>query len=209
MSSVLASSHGSITLNFAWKGPNSIRGGASTAGGLEVSFVDLNVSGSKGRVSVSLPKDIHPDTELKLPFRGTHLGNIEGVEFAGSSLKMTTDHIRNLVVVAGFFEKGEVFARVVGYNGITTEHHDFRRSFEIIKLSIPSDLEMGQTYKLVVSSMSSIGLRLSANLVKEVEPSSSSSEPDSLTVPECVVSEELLSILEVTIQQVLKERGIV
>lgn len=149
-----------IVLNFAWTGPNTWRRGSS-CGGLDVRVIDLVFKGATTDISVHLPENINPVAPQKLPFtcrkpwKETH----------PDSLCVTTEQIRNLALKAGVFEKGRpISPMVMDSSGRITQQETLRRSDRAIGLEIPEELELGQTYSLVVSSDD---LSLSARLVKE------------------------------------------
>jgi hypothetical protein len=78
---------------------------------------------------------------------------------------VTTEQVRNLALTAGVFEKGRAIGPVVmSPSGKITRQETLVRSNRSIGLEIPEELELGQTYTLLVSSDN---LSLSARLVKQ------------------------------------------
>src|SRR3990167_5565016 len=160
MSSVSVATSGKIVLNFAWTGPNTWRGGSSY-GGIDVRVVGLVFKGATTNISVHLPENINPVAPQKFSFtchkscKETH----------PDSLCVTTEQVRNLTLKALVFEKGRpIGPMVMDSSGRITQQTTLRRSDRAIGLEIPEELELGQTYNLVVSSDD---LSLSACLVKE------------------------------------------
>ena len=164
-----------IILNFGWEGPSSWHGGWSH-GGLDVGVVDLVFKNAKTDISVHIPDNISVSAVKKLPFtcRRYHETECElngrkfkplAQETHPDSLKVTIEQICNLTIKAGIFvkspEKGP--AIMDSFGKINREKHVLRSDREI-KLKVPEELEMGQTYSLVVSSDD---LSLSARLLKE------------------------------------------
>jgi hypothetical protein len=151
-----------IVLNFGWKGPSSWHGGSSH-GGLDIKVVDLLFKDAKTKISVHIPDNISPSTIQKIPFT---CRKYDAQETHPDSLKVMVEQIHNLTIKAGIFEessdnKGPL---VDSFGRITREKHMLRSDREI-KFKIPEELEIGQTYSLVVTS--SHDLSLSAQLLKE------------------------------------------
>lgn len=160
MSSTPVATSEKIVLHFSWRGPNTWRGGSSR-GGLDVRVVDLAFKDATTEISVDLPENINPVAPQKFSFtlrkswKETH----------PDSLCVTTEQIRNLALKAGVFEKGSpIGPMVMDSSGRITQQQTLQRSDRAIGLEIPEELELGQTYSLVVSSDD---LSLSARLVKE------------------------------------------
>ena len=164
-----------IILNFGWEGPSRWRGGWSH-GGLDVDSVGLEFKGAKTAISVDIPDNISTIIAQKLPFtcRRYHEAELElnsrafkpvTKETHPDSLKVTVEQIRTLRVKAVFFEesprKGPAIMDSSGQ--ITREKYVLRLDREV-KLKLPEELEIGQTYTLVVTSND---LSLSARLTKE------------------------------------------
>lgn len=174
MSSTAAATSDKIVLNFGWKGPNIWNGGSSRSG-LDVRVVDLVFKGAKTDISVHLPENISPVAAQKFPFTCRRYHETE-VELGGrrfkpllkethpNSLCVTVEQIRHLTVRAGFFEKGRPIGPVIlDPTGRITQQETVRRTDRDIRLEIPEELEIGQTYSLVVTSND---LSLSARLLK-------------------------------------------
>jgi hypothetical protein len=164
-----------IILNFGWAGPSKWRGGWSH-GGLDVGVVDLIFKNAKTDISVHIPDNISPSSVKKLPFTCRRYQEMEweanGRKFKPldkethpSSLKVTMEQIHNLTIKAGFFEESPHKGPAImdSFGQINREKHAIRSDREI-KLEVPEELEMGQTYSLVVTSSD---LSLSARLFKE------------------------------------------
>lgn len=164
-----------IILNFSWEGPSSCHGGWSH-GGLEVGVVDLVFKNAKTDISVHIPDNISVATVKKLPFtcRRYHETECElngrkfkplAQETHPDSLKVTIEQIRNLTIKAGIFEESPHTGPAImdSFGKITREKRVLRSDREI-KLEVPEELEIGQTYCLVVSSNN---LSLSARLLTE------------------------------------------
>ena len=160
MSSAPVATSEKIVLNFAWTGPNTWRGGSSR-GGLDVRVVDLVFKGATTGISVHLPENINPVAPQKFSFTCRKSWK----ETHPDSLCVTTEQVRNLALKAGVFEKGRpIGPMVMDSSGRITQQQTLRRSDRAIELGLPEELELGQTYSLVVSSDD---LSLSARLVKE------------------------------------------
>lgn len=159
MSSASIAANQKVVLNFAWQGPNMWQGGSSR-GGLDVRVVDLVFKGAKTDISIHLPENINPVEPQKFSFtcrksfKETH----------PDSLCVTIEQVHNLTVKAGFFEKGRsIGPKVMDSSGRISQQQTILRSDSVVRLDIPDELELGQTYCLVVSSDD---LSLSARLVK-------------------------------------------
>jgi hypothetical protein len=165
-----------IILNFGWEGPSSWHGGWSH-GGLDVGVVDLVFKNAKTEISVHIPDNISLSTVKKLPFtcRRYHETECElnGRKFKPltqktypDSLNVTVEQIHNLTIKAGIFEKSPHKGPAImdSSSGKITREERVLRSDREIKLEVPKELEMGQTYSLVVTSSD---LSLSARLLKE------------------------------------------
>lgn len=158
-----------IVLNFAWTGPNTWSGGSSR-GGLDVRVVDLVFKGATTNVSVHLPENINPVAPQKFSFTCRKSWK----ETHPDSLCVTTEQVRNLALKAGVFEKGRpIGPKVMDSSGRITQQETLRRSDTPIELEVPEELELGQTYNLVVSSED---LSLSARLVKTTVASPSAED---------------------------------
>jgi hypothetical protein len=169
MSSVAVPTSEKIVLNFAWTGPNTWRGGSSRWG-LDIRVVDLVFKDAKTDVSVHLPQNINPVVPQKFPFTCRKSWK----ETHPDSLCVTTEQVRNLVLKAGVFEKGRpIGPMVMDSSGRITQQETLRRSDEAIGLEVPEELELGQTYNLVVLSED---LSLSARLVKATVASPSAED---------------------------------
>ncbi|MBJ7450212.1 MAG: hypothetical protein JHC93_07645, partial [Parachlamydiales bacterium] len=154
---------------------NTSNGGISQ-GGLEVKVVDLLFKDAKTEISVHLPDNINSSTPQKFPFtcRKYHQTEVEinGRRFkpllketTPDLLSVTIDQIRNLKVRAGIFERGRpIGPKIMDSSGKISQQQTVRRSDRDINLEVPKDMEIGQTYSLVVSS---IGTSLSACFVKK------------------------------------------
>lgn len=184
MSSAPVATSEKIVLNFAWTGPNIWHGGSSR-GGLDVRVVDLVFRGAKTDISVHLPQNINPVAPQKFSFTCRKYHDTE-MELSGrrfkplakethpDSLCVTTEQVRNLTVKAGFFERGRpIGPKVMDSSGRITQQETVRRSDRNVRLEIPEELELGQTYNLVVSSED---LSLSARLVKATVASPSAED---------------------------------
>ncbi len=152
-----------VTLNFAWMGPNS-RNGGSFQGGRDVLAVDLMFKNAKTAVSVRLQEGINPLKPQRYAFV---CRKQSGAESYPDSLRVSIDQIHNLRVKAAFYEKGRsIGPRIMDSSGKITQEHTLLKSYNKVKLEIPEELEIGQTYCLIVTS---VDLSLSARLVKEVD----------------------------------------
>lgn len=146
-------------------------------GGLDVCVVDLVFNNSETDISVHIPSDISSSTMQKFPFtcrryHETEMVMLRGQKFKSlakethpNSLSVTVEQIQNLVIKAGFFEKGRpIGPRVMDSSGRISQQQTVKRSDRVVELEIPEELEIGQTYSLVVTSDD---LSLSARLLKE------------------------------------------
>ncbi len=172
MSFVSMSTSEKIILNFAWEGPNT-RSGRSFRESQDIRVIDLAFKGAKTDIIVYLPENISPVTPKKFsftsrePFKETHL----------DSLSVTIEQVRSLVLNACVFEKERETGSVVmnPLRRIIQDENLIRRA-KPIGLEIPKELELGQTYNIVVSSL---GFSFSARLVKEESLASVKQEEDS------------------------------
>lgn len=165
----------SIIINFGWKGPNTWRGGW-TKGGLDAKVVDLLFKDAKTEISVHIPDHISPEKVQKLPFtcRRYHdkESNLNGRKFKlldkethPQLLKITAQQVRNLTIKAGIFEKSpRQGPPTMDSSGRITREEYVLRSDREIKLQVPSDLEIGKTYCLEITSKD---FSFEARLVKE------------------------------------------
>ncbi|MCB1112675.1 MAG: hypothetical protein H7A37_05685 [Chlamydiales bacterium] len=161
-----------IIISFAWEGPNTWRGGVSH-GGLDVRVVDLKFKDAKTKISIHLPQDINPSTAEKYSFTcyryhdQTEDRNVKPLlkETNPQQLKVTIEQIRNLVIQAGFFEKGRPIGPKImnSVTGEITQQQTVLKSDRKVELELPEELEIDQTYTLVVTSRE---LSLSARLIK-------------------------------------------
>lgn len=155
MSSIPVATSGKIVLNFAWTGPNTWLGGSSR-GGLDARVVDLVFQGATTNVSVHLPENIYPIAPQKFSFTCRKLMKpflLQWKETHPDSLCVTTEQVRNLALKAGMFEKGRPTGpMVLDSSGRITQQETLLRSDISIDLEVPEELELGQTYNLVVSS---------------------------------------------------------
>jgi|GEM_PF-1551610 len=170
-----------IVLKFVWTGPNNWRGGSSR-GGLDVRVIVLVFRGAKTDISVHLPEDINTFALQRIAFtcRKYHDSTIElfgrqsrllAKETHPKSLSVTVEQVRNLTVRAGFFEQGRpIGPKVMDSSGRITQQSTVLRNDRNVSLEIPEELELGQTYNLVVSSEN---ILLSARLEKETVASPS------------------------------------
>ncbi len=167
-----------ITVDFVWKGPNRLNGGVA-GGGKDIKVVDLRFKDAKSEISVHLSEDIKvgevkddilftvrkysAGTERSLP-DGRVVRDLLS-ETTPSALLLSLDQIRNLKLEAGLFERqtGEKRSRDAFETDQTTSRDVFRSNQEV-KLEMPVELEMGQTYSIEMTS--SKELALSARLVK-------------------------------------------
>ncbi len=164
-----------IILNFGWEGPTSKNGGSSE-GGLEVGVVELLFKDAKTEISVDIPENISPSRVTKLPFICRRYQEteceIQGRKFKPlqqetrpNSLTATIEQMRNLTIKAVFFEESpNKGPKIMDIHGkITQKTYDLRTDREI-KLEVPEELEIGQTYSLIITSNK---LSLTARLLKE------------------------------------------
>ena len=152
-----------IILNFGWEGPSSWHGGWSH-GGLDVGVVDLIFKNAKTHISVHIPDNISTFAVKKLPFtcRRYHETECElkgrkfkplAQETHPDSLKVTIEQIRNLTIKAGIFEESpHKGPAIMDRFGKMTREKYILRSDREIKLEVPEELEIGQTYTLVFTS---------------------------------------------------------
>lgn len=118
---------GKIVLSFGWEGPNS----------WQESVVNLAFKNAKTEIYVCIPDNISPSTVQKLSFTCQRYREGECHKTYPDSLRVTIEQIRNLTIKKGIFEEPRVF-----------------RSAGEIKLEVPKELEIGQTYCLVATSLS-------------------------------------------------------
>lgn len=165
MTSVAFGNSDKIVLNFVWKGPNS-QGGRCAEGGTNIGIVDLKIKGAKTEISVNLPDNINPIVPQKISFSCRKYIGGWYQDTHPDSLCLTIDQVHNLTVKAGFFTKGQPFGPMLKdpVTGRFAQQETVRRTDREVVLAMPENLEMGQTYRLVVSS--DVNLSLSARLVK-------------------------------------------
>ncbi len=164
----MAAASDKVILNFAWEGPNRCRGGSS-AGGLDIWVVDLAFAGAKTAISVAIPENINPAIARKFPFTCRHMLGQTGIvqrETHPDLLRVTVEQVRSLTLKAGVFEKGRPIGPITldPLTGRRSQQETLRRTDRSVELKLPEKLEIGQTYKLVVTSED---LSLSARLIKE------------------------------------------
>lgn len=136
---------GHITLSFGWKGPSSAITGQGTQ---NVRMVDLIFKKINHTISVPIAKSLYPDKLLSSSFIcEKKFGYVPLPE----KLKIPLEHMATLKVQAGVFEGF--------YNSAP-----FSRKDREITLELPEAWEIGQNYRLVVTSA---GLCFQAVLVKE------------------------------------------
>jgi hypothetical protein len=156
-----------IILNFGWKGPSSWQGGW-THKGLDVGIVDLVFKDAKTEISVHIPDGIAPAATQKLSFTcrryqdtewevGGHKFKPLAKETHPNLLQVTVEQIRNLTIKAGIFEESPYKGpAIMDSSGKITREKRVLRSDNDVKLEIPEELEIGQTYTLVVTSNDSL-----------------------------------------------------
>ena len=176
---------GKIILNFGWKGPNKSDGGWSQ-GGLDVSVVDLKFKDAKTEISVHIPDEISPSKVQRLPFTLRKYGEKEWElndhkfkpllkETHPESLQVTVEQIHNLTIKAGIFEKSPYQGNaIMDSSGKITRETRILRTDSDVKLEIPKELEIGQTYCLLVTSNDLFPIK--ARLVKENKSSTKDDE---------------------------------
>ncbi len=172
-----------VIINFAWKGPASW-GGPTEEGGCFVGIVDLKIKDAKTEVSVHIPHyDISADKIHKFAFHCIKYGDQTNV-FHGQAfknvlkesypdlLKLKVEQVKNLTLKAGLFEesprKGPLSMDTV--TGKITQQTYVVRNDHAVKLTLPENLEIGQTYCLMIRSASAEFADLSATLVKQESP---------------------------------------
>ncbi|MFZ0565706.1 MAG: hypothetical protein WAM28_05940 [Chlamydiales bacterium] len=158
-----------IYLNFGWEGPNRWNGGWSH-GGSDISVVNLVFKNAKDDISVHIPDNISPSTVQKLPFtyrryRDRREFKVLSQETHPSRLSVTIEQIHNLTLKAGIFtESPHRGLAIMGSSGAASHQKRILRSDREIRLELPEELEIGETYTLVVTSND---YSLSARLQKE------------------------------------------
>jgi hypothetical protein len=172
-----------VHLNFVWEGPSSWQGGW-TREGLDIRVVDLIFKNAKSKISVNIPENTPASTVKTLPFicRTYHETEceIKGRKFKPLAkethpdiLNVTIEQIRNLTIKAGIFEESPNHGpSFVDQFGKITREKRILRSDSDIKLELPEELEMGQTYSLVFTSKD---FSFSARIQKEEKAKSSDS----------------------------------
>jgi hypothetical protein len=193
-----------IILSFGWKGPSSWHGGRSH-GGLDVGVVDLVFKNAKTDISVPIPDNISPPTVQKFPFtcRRYHEAEWElngrrfkplAQETHPDLLNVSVEQIRNLTVKAGIFkESPHQGPAIMDSSGKIMREKRALRSDREIKLEVPEELEIGQTYTLVITSHGAA--LIEARLIKEEKPavtSSSAKEDDTQLIKDQTELFELL-----------------
>ncbi len=171
-----SSTSGKVILNFGWKGPSTWRGGWAK-GGLDVGVVDLVFKNAKTKISVDIPDNISTTTVRKLPFtcrryQETEL-ELNGRKFKPiaqethpESLKVTVEQIQNLTIKVGIFEESpNQGPAVMDSSGKITREKHILRSDTKVNLEVPKELEIGQTYTLVITSHGISPIQ--AELIKE------------------------------------------
>src|ERR1700722_3150091 len=191
-----------IILNFGWQGPSSWHGR------LDVGVVDLIFKNAKTDISVHIPSDIAPTTVQQFPFTCRKYQESE-VEISGrkfkpllqethpDSLRVTTEQIHNLRIKAGIFEESpRKGLTMMDRSGQITTEKRLLRSDREVKLKMPEELEIGQTYRLVITSND---LSLEARLVKEekvtVTPSSTREDDTQLLLDQAELFQLLGGVL--------------
>lgn len=174
-----------IILNFGWTGPSTCNGGWQNDG-LDVRVVDLIFKNAKTDISVNIPENISPTRVQKLPFTCRKYQETEitlnhrkfkplASETHPDFLKVSIEQIQNLKIKAGFFEESpNQGPSIMDRSGKITREKRVLRSDSEVKLEIPKDLEVGQSYTLVITSDD---LSLSASLQKK-EETNSPNEPN-------------------------------
>lgn len=166
-----------ITLSFGWQGPNQWHGGWDN-GGLDAKVVDLKFANAKSDISVHIPDNISPTTIQKFPYTVRRYSEqemeIDGRKFkplksetTPEFLNVTVDQIRNLKLKIGIFEQSPNKGPMIMDNkGRITQEKRVLRSDRKIQLELPTMIEVGQEYSLVVASKD---FSFSAALVKAVK----------------------------------------
>lgn len=152
---------GKVTLNFEWRGPSSRQEG-SLGKGSEVGVVDLIFQNAKTAISVHIPNNLPADAAKQLPFTCQR----DFKETYPESLCVTIEQIEHLTIKAGFFEESpNKGPKIMDFSGKVTQEKSVLRSESEVTLEKPEKLEIGQTYRLVMTSNKN--LSLTALLVKE------------------------------------------
>lgn len=151
-------------LTFGWVGPSSWRGGCSQ-GGIDVAGVDLIFKDARRtEISVSIPNNISPTIVQKLPFicrkypEGTgELADRKLISQAKvtrtNSLNVTSEQIRTLKIVVGTLEQSSPEGPLIMHStGKGTQEKHVRRKDSEVELEVPAELEIGQTYRIVMTS---------------------------------------------------------
>lgn len=168
-----------IGVSFAWQGAVNW-GGLIENGGCYVGVVELQIQGAKTEITVVLPHyEMVAGKLYKFPFECTQYGDRVTVVY-GHRLRNTikethpqildlkVEQVAKLSLKAAFFEesprKGPATLDMAT-GRITHQTYMLRRDFPVA-LDIPSKLEVGQHYQLLVTSASTEAADLSATLKK-------------------------------------------
>lgn len=149
-----------IILNFGWIGPNTWKGGWSK-GGLDVRVVDLKFKDAKTEFSVHLPANISPAKVEGFSFTcrryrtGLNIGNrVLDKETQPDSLSVTIEQIQNLTINARIFEKSSWEGNaMLDSSGKIIREERILKSDRTVGLKIPEALEIGKTYRLLITSV--------------------------------------------------------
>jgi hypothetical protein len=151
-----------IIINFGWQGPTARDVESYEDSSLYVKNVTLGFKNATTAVSVRIPENISPNTVRRIPFT---CQKISGQETHPDFLQVTIERIRNLTISARISEEIPRGPSIVESSGrIRREKHSNGEWDRAIPLEVPEELEIGQTYSLVVTSDD---LSLSARLLKE------------------------------------------
>ena len=155
-----------IILNFGWMGP-SIWQEPKTQCKLDVCAITLIFENTRTNIFVSIPEIVNPKTTRKLPFTCSRQQETEfpiETELTtrqttqSDQLKVAIERMSTLTVVANII-KELPFTRAFGEK----QHQTIYRE---IKLELPNQWEVGETYLLIVTSTSAL---LSAYFQKKVK----------------------------------------
>lgn len=156
--------HNQIPINFAWKGVSDQREPF-----MRVIEINLLFKGSMKKISNIIPKLLRGDKTVRLPYKcRTYRFGFLDSESTQDAILLTKEQINNLIIKAGILKKGEPIGPItIQPQGKTVVLQTTVRSDEVIPLETSENLEIGQTYCLLVTSNK---LELSARLVKEEKP---------------------------------------
>lgn len=176
MTSATVASSSKIVLDFAWKGPNSWKGGIAN-GGFDIRVVDLLFRDTESEIRVDLPGNINPYVPQKFPFTLRRYRDIEiqledrkvkplALESHPLSLTVNIEQMRDLTLRFNFFENQPIGPQVKDCSAEElVQYQVIQRVEQEMRLNIPDELFVDQNYTISISSKR---CELSARLVEQI-----------------------------------------